>query len=107
MSLHVTDSQILKSPPLVKNKILPINVWKISFDNKSIEKIDLFCISHDLLVRAALPIRSAHFDDPIVVYTLTNTIESKIFNLNQLDNNLDVKAFMDYNSTSPCEITGS
>ena len=48
---------------------------------------------------------SYHFDTPTVVY-LKNPIGSKIFKLNKFGNNLDVKAFLDNNSTVPCESTG-
>ena len=48
---------------------------------------------------------SYHFDTPTVVY-LINPIGSKIFKLNKFGNNLDVKAFLDNNSTVPCESTG-
>ena len=51
------------------------------------------------LVKAALPNNSPHFDTPAAIYTLMNPIGSKIFNFNKFVNNLDVKPFLDDNST--------
>ena len=57
------------------------NICETSFDNKTIEIINLSCIFHDPLVKAALPNTSAHFDTPT--------------------------ASWDDNSTLHCECTGS
>ena len=53
------------------------------------------------LVKAALPNNSAHFDTPTAIHTLMNPIGSKIFNFNKFVNNLDLKPFLDDNSTWP------
>ena len=57
------------------------NICETSFDNKTIEIINLSCIFHDPLVKATLPNTSAHFDTPT--------------------------AFWDDNSILPWECTGS
>ena len=56
------------------------------------------------MVKVALPDTSAHFDTPTVVYTLTNTVDSKMFNFNKFANSFDLK---DDNSSLTCECTGS
>ena len=107
MALDIIDSKILKPPLPAKKKTSPQNICKISFENKAIEHINLNRIFHDPVVKQAMPNISSNFDIPTVVYTLTNPIGSKIFNFNKFVNKLDVKAFLDDNSTLPCECSGS
>ena len=97
---------MLKSPPPAKEKTAPRNISKTSFNNKSIEKINLYHIFNNPLDKAALPNKSNHLDTPTVVYTLTNTTGSKIFIFNKFVNNLDVKALLENYSASPCKCTG-
>ena len=101
MSLDIIDSNIYATPP-IKKETRPKNICKISFDTKSIEKINLSRTFHDPSVKATLPNLSAHFDIPTVVYTLP-----KIFNFDKFVNNLGVKAFLDDNCTLLCGCTGS
>ena len=42
------------------------------------------------------------FDDPTVVYSLTNSVKSKIFNFNKFVSNLDGKAFLQDNTILAC-----
>ena len=46
-------------------------------------------------------------DDPTGVYSLIDTIRSKIFDFNKLIRNLDVKAFAQNNSILPCSCEDS
>ena len=57
-------------------------------------------------MKAGLP-TDIMFDDPTVVYSLTNLIRSKIFNFNKFVFNLDVKAFLQDNIILLCKCTGS
>ena len=107
MSLDIIDSKILKPSPLVKKKTPHKNIWKISFDNKIINKSNLYRIFHDPLVKVALPNTSIYFEAPTVVYTLMNLIGSKNFNFNKFINNLNLKAFLDDNHILPCDCTCS
>ena len=50
MTLSSIDSRILKSLPLVKKKEPSKTICKIFFDNKTIEKTNLSCSFHHLLV---------------------------------------------------------
>ena len=71
------------------------NIYKISFDNKTIEKINLSPIFRDPLVKAALPKTSFHFDAPPLVNTLINLIVSKIFSFHKFVNNFNEDIFLD------------
>ena len=69
--------------PSFKKKRRPKNVFKISFDNKNIEKvnkINKIKLNLNPFVEAALRKTSAHFDTPTVFSALTNSIGFKIFN---------------------------
>ena len=50
MTLSSIDSRILKSLPLVKKKEPSKTICKIFSDNKTIEKTNLSCSFHHLLV---------------------------------------------------------
>ena len=54
MSLNITDNKILKPPPSVKQKTPPKSICKIFFLNNAIEKINLYRIFHDPLVKATI-----------------------------------------------------
>ena len=83
---------------IIDFKILFKITCKVSFENKTIEKINLYCIFHDPLVKAVLLNTCTQFDTPIVIYTLMKPIGYKIFNINEFDNNFEEKAFLDCNS---------
>ena len=68
-----------KSPTVTEKKAPSKNFCKTFFDNKIIKKINLSCIFHYPLVKAALPNASACFDTPTLIYTLMNSTGSKIF----------------------------
>ena len=53
-------------------KTPPKNICKISFDNKTIEKVNVSDIFQDPLAKTALPKTSIHFNTPTMVYTLMN-----------------------------------
>lgn len=72
------DSKTPKPPPVVKKKTSPKNICKISFNNRTIEKINISCIFHGPLVKADLPNTPAHFDNTTAVYTFLNPTGSKI-----------------------------
>ena len=107
MALDIIDSKILKPPPVNKKKAPPKNVCKVFFDNKAVEQINLPRIFNDALVKQALPNLPSVFDTPTVVYTLQNSIGTKIFNYNKFVNNLDLDSFLNDDSILPCECEGS
>lgn len=63
-------------------------MFKISFDNKTAEKINLFFFFHNPLVVAALPNTFARFDTPTFVSALMNLIGSTVFNFLNFSPNL-------------------
>lgn len=76
MSLETINSKILRpATPMKKNTLLK-KIFKISFDNKIMEKINPSRILHDPLIKAALSNTSANFDNLIAVCTLRNPIRS-------------------------------
>lgn len=78
MTLGKNDSKIPKPLSVVKKRTLLTNICKVSFDNRTIEKINLFSIFHGPLVKAALPNTSAHFENPTMVYNCLNQVWIKI-----------------------------
>ena len=69
MSLYIVDSKICKA---VQRETQPENICKISLGNNTFEKINLSCIFHDPLVKAALENTYAHFSTRTVVFALCN-----------------------------------
>ena len=88
---------------LVKKKAPLKNISKISFDNKTIERIIflLFFMTHWLKQLFLTP--SAHSVTLTLVFTLLNLLEYKVFNFNKVVNKLYVKAFLDHESTLFCD----
>ena len=68
MLLDVIGSKILKQLPPVKKKASPKNIFKISFENETIAKINPSHTFHDPLINVALPNTSVHFGTPTVVF---------------------------------------
>ena len=69
---------------IIDFKILFKIACKVSFENKTIEKINLYCIFHDPLVKAVFPNTCTQFDTPIVIYTLMKPVGYKILTLMNL-----------------------
>ena len=107
MGLDIIDSKLLKPSPLVRKKTPHKNIWKISFDNKIINKINFSRIFRDPLVKVPLPNTSIYFEAPTIIHTLMNLIGSKNFNFNKFINNLNIKAFLDDNHILPSDCTCS
>ena len=107
MSLDIIDSKLFKPPCTAKKKAYPKNICKIMFDSKAIELINLPRIFNDSTVKEVIPNLPSKFEIPTVVYTLTETIGSKIFNFNKFVNNLDVNSFINDNTSLPCHCNGS
>ena len=62
-------------------------------------------IFHDPSVKACFP-TDIKFEEPTVIYSLTNGIMSKIFNFVKFVSNLDVAAFLQDNTILPCNCAG-
>ena len=101
-------SKLDVEPQLKKNKTHPSTTIKIYFVNKGIEMINLPNILHNDTLFSAFPNHIAgKYEPPTVIYTLSNTINSTLFNFIKFVKDLNLEAFNDDNSILPCEYEGS
>ena len=92
------------NPPVapVNNKSPPSNCCYVKFSNKALDFINIQHILRDKDVRGALPLHLKN-DSPTVIYQLTDTVRSKLFNYKKFVQSLDVDTFLSDNSILPCE----
>ena len=70
--------------------------------------INLPNILHNGTLFSAFPNHLAgKYEPPTIIYTLSNTIHSTLFNFNKFVKDLNLEAFDDENSILPCECEGS
>ena len=81
--LDLIDSKMYKPKPPKPKRSPPTNLCHIFFDNKGIEKINLARIFHDDSIQKSIPSIAKKFDTPTVIYKLSQTAGSKIFNFNK------------------------
>ena len=102
-ALDILKSKIGKPPEVpVVNKKRPSNYLRMTFNNKALDFINLQRILKDKEVVDALPV-SLRCDLPTVVYQLTNTIRSKLFNYKEFVQSIDIDAFLADQSSLPCD----
>ena len=102
-ALDIVKSKIGKPPsPRASNKSAPTNRCHISFNNKALDFININRILKSKDVVNTLPI-NLRSDSPTVVYQLTDTIRSKLFNYKEFVQSIDVDAFLADNSILPCD----
>ena len=102
-ALDIIQAKIGKpADPSPSSKSPPSNCCHIKFDNKALDFINLNKIFKDKQVRDALP-RNLRDDVPTVVYQLTSSIRSKIFNYKKFVQSIEVDKFIQDNSILPCE----
>ena len=102
-ALDIIKSKIGKPPPRkVSKKAAPTNRCHISFDNKAIDFINMNRILKDKEIVNTLP-SNLRSDSPTVVYQLTDTIRSKLFNYKDFVQSIDVDAFLADSSILPCD----
>ena len=80
----------------------PGNRCHILFDNKAIDFINIQKIVKDKDIVKSLPLH-LRGESPMVVFELTNSIHSKLFNYKKFVQSLDVDAFLLSNDIFPCE----
>ncbi len=80
-------TKVYKKPP--DKKQAPKHILPIYFDNKGLEHIKLSSILHEDDVVNKLPSMLQHQESPSVVYSLSNTIHSKLFNYKEAVNSID------------------
>ena len=91
---HVDVSPIPKPPPS--------NCCHVKFDNKALDFINLNKIFKDKSIRDTLP-TALRDDVPTVVYQLTNSIRSKMFNHKKFVQSIEVNKLLIDDSILPCE----
>ena len=102
-ALDIIKSKIGKPPsPRVSKKTAPTNRCHISFNNKALDFININRILKDKEVINTLP-SNLRSDSPTIVYQLTDTIRSKLFNYKEFVQSIDVDAFLADNSILPCD----
>lgn len=101
-SLDIIMSKIGKPPTVhVPHKYTPSNICHISFNNKAVDFINIQKILRDKNVCNTLP-HSFRKNIPTVVYQLSDTIRSRLFNYKKFVQSLDVDTFLSDNSILPC-----
>ena len=105
LALHdIIASKLYVEPQVKKTKTRPSTTIKINFVNKGIEMINLPNILHNDTLFSAFPNHLAgKYEPPTIIYTLSNTIHSTLFNFNKFVKDLNLKAFNDDNSILPFE----
>ena len=102
-ALDIIKSRIGNPPlPTKSNKRSPSNICRITFSNKAIDFINLNKILKNEDINQTLP-DNLRNDVPMVVYNLTNTIRSKIFNYKGFVQSLDVDTYLRDDTILPCE----
>ena len=107
-SLDILSSKRDKSTDIVnfEHKTVPSNRCHITFDNKAVDFINVQRIFREKEVVDLLP-HDLKGDIPMVVYKLTDTIRSKLFNYKDFVQSLDVDLFLSDNNILPCECENS
>ena len=88
------------------NKKIPSNRCTIKFRNKAIDTINIQRILRDKEVLNLLP-TDIRKDSPTIVFQLSNSIRSKIFNYKTFVQSFDVDSFIDDNNSLPCDCEDS
>ena len=109
LALHdMIASKLYVEPQVKLKKPRPKTTIKIKFVNKGIELINLPNILHDKLLLSTFPNHLAGiYEPPTVIYTLTDTIHSSLFNFNKFVKDINLDAFNINNSLLPCECNNS
>ena len=84
----------------------PSNCCHIKFNNKALDFINIHKIMRDKDTVDSLP-RDLRNDIPTVIYQLTDSIRSKLFNYKDFVQTLNVDAFIEDNNTLPCDCHNS
>ena len=106
-ALDIIQSKIGPPPKVsVSNKRPPSNRCHISFNNKALDVINIRRILRDKDILNALP-SNLRQDSPTIVYELTDTIRSKLFNYKKFVQSIDVDSFLSDDTILPCDCENS
>ena len=102
LALDIIETKIYKASPSPIKRTIPKYRCNVKFSNKALDFINLAKIIRTKEVIDACPLSLEHSELPMVVYTLTQPVRSKIFNYQSFVSNLDVPAFLEDNNSIPC-----
>ena len=104
-------SKVFYKEPVAKKKkrIDPSNMLKLEFLNKGLEAINLPKLLHDPSLDLEFPhlITKSKYLAPTVIYKLSTTIRSNIFNYKKFISELDLNQFVNKQDSIPCNCAGS
>jgi hypothetical protein len=106
----IITAKIYKEPVVKKRrKTDPNNMVKLVFLNKGLEMINLSKLLHSSSLSNEFPayVTNTTYIPPTVVYQLTPTIRSNIFNYTKFVKDLDLNKFVDNPNILPCSCTDS
>ena len=103
MILEIIETKLYKSPPPEKVKKLPKYRISLTFTRKIMDFINLpQIICSDGAIKN-MPSSLSEKDIPMVVYSLSQPIRSRILNYTKFVSQLDLDAFNNDNNIIPCQ----
>ena len=102
IALDIIKSKLFVEPSLPSKRHVPKYRCNISFVNKALDFINLPKILCSEMVVNNCPLQLEMSDIPMVVYSLSEPIRSKIFNYHEFVNNLDLHNFVSDNNSVVC-----
>lgn len=101
-AIDIIEGKIYKIPAPKPKKKVSSNRINILFINKGLDLINLGKLLTDKEIFSSFP-NFKKQDKPIVVYSLTKCVRSKLFNYKEFVNLLDPDAYLKDNNIYPCE----
>ena len=106
--IDAIESKLYVETPEVPKKKPPSCSLKLKFLNKAMEVINVGKILHASSLSSCFPKScKREYEAPTVIYTLEDTVHSKIFNHNKFVRSLDLEAFSKDNTILPCSCMDS
>jgi len=102
MALDIIESKLFKPRKPQKQKSIPKYKVNIEFVNKALDFINLPQILRSKNIKNNSPLLMEETDVPMVVYSLSQTIRSKVFNYKKFVSNLDLDLFSRNTKSIPC-----
>ena len=102
MACDTIESKIYKAPKEIIRKRTSKYKLVIPFDNKSFDFLNLPQIIQSKELKQHMPSKMLDEDIPMVVYSLTESIRSKILNYGEFVDQLDLNEFNNNKDSVPC-----
>ena len=106
-ALDFIDAKIYKPYPTKSKKNPPKNIFQVIFSSKALDFINLPKILRNPYVTKQIPTSLDKNESPMVVYTLTKPIRSKIFNYKTFVEELNVGEVISNPEMFPCNCQSS